>query len=323
MGERKASPGKGYRKGISLIDVVQMFDTEEKAEDWFVAQRWPDGAQCPRCEGFKVSDKQGRKPQRFHCRDCRRYFSVKTGTVLQDSNISLSKWAIAFHLYSTNLKGVSSMKLHRDLGITQKSAWHMAHRIREAWDVTAERFSGPVEADETYIGGKETDKHTSKKLNAGRGTVGKTAVVGVKDRQTGQVSTAVVERTDRATLQGFVQTHTEPFAKVYTDEAVAYRGINRDHEAVAHGAREYVRGQAHTNGMESHWATLKRGYDGVYHQFSVKHLHRYVAEFEGRHNVRPLDTADQMTALARGSVGSRLRYADLIGPDHSRNLQML
>ena len=164
------------------------------------------------------------------------------------------------------------MKLHRDLGVTQKSAWYMAHRIREAWDVTADKFTGPVEADETYIGGKETNKHASKKLNAGRGTVGKTAVVGVKDRLTGQVSTAVVERTDRATLQGFVMTHTEPFAKVYTDEAVAYRGINRDHEAVAHGAREYVRGQAHTNGMESHWAMLKRGYDGVYHQFSVKHL---------------------------------------------------
>ena len=306
------APGKGYRKGITLIDIVKMFDTEQKAEDWFVEQRWGDGIQCAHCEGFNVSDKPGRKPQRFHCRDCRRYFSVKTGTVLQASNIPLSKWAIAYYLYSTNLKGVSSMKLHRDLGITQKSAWHMAHRIRESWDVTADKFLGPVEADETYIGGKEGNKHESRKLKAGRGTVGKTAVVGVKDRLTGQVATAVVEQTDKETLQGFVQAHTEPFAKVYTDEARAYQGIKRDHEAVAHSVKEYVRGQAHTNGMESHWATLKRGYDGVYHQFSAKHLSRYVSEFEGRHNVRPMDTSEQMTALAQGGIGKRLRYNDLI-----------
>ena len=245
------TPGKGYRKGITLIDVVMMFDTEEKAEDWFIAQRWTDAVQCAHCESFNVSDKPGRKPQRFHCRDCRKYFSVKTGTVLHSSNIPLSKWAIAFYLYSTNLKGVSSMKLHRDLGITQKSAWHMAHRIRESWDVTADKFAGPVEADETYIGGKEGNKHESKKLHAGRGTVGKVAVVGVKDRQTGQVATAVVERTDKATLQGFVTTHTEPFATVYTDEASAYQGINREHEFVAHSVSEYVRGQATPMGWKA------------------------------------------------------------------------
>ena len=120
----------------------------------------------------------------FHCADCRKYFSVKTDTLLQNSKLSLSTWAIAFYLYSTNLKGVSSMKLHRDLGITQKSAWHLAHRIREAWDVVADKFAGPVEVDETYIGGLEKNKHESKKLNAGRGTVGKVAVAGMKDRET-------------------------------------------------------------------------------------------------------------------------------------------
>ena len=305
------APGKSYRKGISLIDAVQQFGDEEKAEEWFVARRWPDGIRCPYCDSDSIAVIANRKPMPYRCRACRKHFSVKTGTVLQSSKLPLSKWAIAFYLYSTNLKGVSSLKLRRDLDITQKSAWYMGHRIRESWNAAADKFAGPVEADETYIGGKEGNKHASKKLHAGGGTVGKTAVVGVKDRATNRVNAQVVAATDAPTLQRFVESHTDDAATVYTDEARAYNGLKRPHETVKHSVGEYVREMAHTNGIESFWATLKRGHDGVYHHFSVKHLDMYVTEFEGRHNFRPLDTAEQMAELAQGSVG-HLPYADLI-----------
>ena len=203
-------------------------------------------------------------------------------------------------------------------GSSASLAGHVAHRIQETLDVHEGKFSGPVEADETYIGGKEGNKHADKKLRAGRGTVGKTAVAGLKDRATNQVRTQVVEKTDASTLQGFIHMNTEFEARVYTDEARAYEGLNRPHEAVKHSIGEYVRDMVHTNGMESHWAMLKRGHDGVYHHFSAKHLDRYVTEFEGRHNRRPMDTAAQMSLMARHSYGKQLRYEDLIGPQDSR-----
>lgn len=309
----KKAPGKYFRKGMTLVQAISEFSDEAKVERMFIDTRWPNGVRCPFCESDNVVARPTRKPAPFRCYNCRKDFSVKTGTVMEGSNLSLSKWALASYLMTTNLKGVSSMKLHRDLGITQKTAWFLEHRIRKAWESDNGLFSGPVEADETYIGGKETNKHEWKKLKAGRGTVGKTAVVGIKDRETNQIQSQVVESTDKPTLQGFVQEHTEPFTQVYTDEAAAYRGINRPHEAVKHGAKEYVRGEAHTNGMESHWAMLKRGIYGTYHHISEKHADRYATEFAGRHNNRPADTIDQMTAMFRGMEGKRLRYQDLIG----------
>lgn len=310
------APGKHYRKGITVMEATRMFDTDAKAAAWFARNRWPEGVVCPHCGSRAITPRPSRKPQPYRCRTCRKYFSETTGTLLHRSHIPLHKWAVALYLYSTNLKSVSSMKLHRDLGITQRTAWFMAHRIRQMWadEGDATKFKGPVEVDETFVGGLEKNKHADKRLHSGRGPVGKTPVVGVFDRATGKVKTEVVEGTDSGTLQSFIVRHTDPEAEVNTDDHRAYIGMPRRHVSVNHSAGEYVRGDATTNSLESHWAMLKKGIVGTFHHLSAKHLERYTTEFAGRHNNRELDTEEHMEHLARGADGKRLTYAELIGP---------
>ena len=233
------------------------------------------------------------------------------------SHLTHQEWAIGLYLYTANIKGVSSMRLHRELGISKKSAWFLMHRLRTASETGEELFSGPVEADEKLCGGwcKKLSNSKRKELqeaSVGRGTFGKTAVAGMKDRETNKVMANVVEKTDVVTSRGFVEGHTEEGAQVYTDEGAAYMGINRPHEAVKHSVSKYVRGMAHTNGLESFWSMMEREHDGIYHMISPKHLKKYVTDSAMRHNIRDKDTIDQMGEIVRGMVGKRLKFAGRI-----------
>ena len=313
----KKAPGKAHRKGLTLLQVADMFRDETGAEAWIAELRWPHGPHCPECGTFHVQSGIKHRTMTHRCRDCpsKPFFSLRKGTIMESSKLPYRIWAIGIYLFATNLKGVSSMKLHRELGIGQKAAWFMLHRLRKAAETGSGLFSGPVEADETYMGGKRKNMSNAKRkalANTGRGSAGKVAVAGIKDRKTKQVRAKVISSPDKETLQGFVTEHTAPEATVYTDEASAYEGLPMPHEAVKHSLSEYVRGSAHTQGIESFWSLLKRGYVGTYHKMSPKHMSRYVAEFEGRNNLREADTLDQMGAIVRGMGRKRLRYEDLI-----------
>ncbi len=312
----KTGPGKAHREGVTLVQLMDMFPDEAAAVAWFEDAVWANGRRhCGHCGGFRTRKVPNAKPMPYWCSDCRKYFSVRTGTPMQNSRLPMRKWAIAIYLCLTSLKSVSSMKLHRDLGVTQATAWFMLHRIRQAWaDDNGGQFDGPVEVDETYIGGKRKNMPLAKREGlTGRGAVGKSAVVGIKDRNTNEVRAEVVKTTDGETLKGFVREHVEPGATLYTDEAKAYQGMPEfDHEAVNHSVSEFVDGMAHTNGIESFWSMFKRAHKGTFHKISPKHLQRYVHEFAGKHNIRDSGTLVQMRDTAARLVGRRLLYRNLV-----------
>ena len=307
------APGRSEREGITVMEAVRKFDSEEKAEQWFIDARWGGYIRCPRCDSDDIRwNVNAAMKKRFFCRPCGKFFSIKTGSSMENSKVPLSKWAMAVYLYSTDLKGVSSLKLHRDIGVTQKTAWYMAQRLRAGFKFdTNRKFNGPVEVDEVYIGGVGKWMHKDRKARlTGRGTVDKTAVAGMYDRATGMFRTEVVSNVDKETMHRFVTENTSEKAVVYTDDAKAYLGLGRkrEHHTVKHGAGEY----GPTNSVERFWSDMRRGIHGTYHNLSPKHLHRYAAEFEGRRNLRARDTEKQMKAVVQGMDGKPLPYKELV-----------
>ena len=308
-------------KDMSLFEVLQIASDEDAVEKLFVEMRWPDGVACPKCGSTKVWPRRNRKPQPFHCgeRECFYDFSVKVDTPMHGSNLPLSKWFLAVHLMYTHPKGMSSVTMAKHLGVSQKTAWFLNHRIREAWrNPDDEIFDGPVEVDETFVGGKKKNMPRRKKMDMPKGHMpdNKTIVIGMKDRATKHVVAEVLPTRTAMAMRDFVYKHiNRGDTTVYTDAHPAYSSLP-NHDSVKHsqwGTGEYVRGEVYTNGIEGFWTLIKRGYMGVYHYMSKKHMPKYAVEYTERNNARVegMTTMDVLYQIVSRMVGRRLTFNQL------------
>ena len=300
----------------TLQEAILYFADPVNCREYLVARRWPNGVTCPRCGSQNVLFLE--KYNRWHCREKHNapQFTLKTGTIMEDSPIGLDKWMTAMWQIVNCKNGISSYEIHRALGITQKTAWFLDHRIRLALTSGSfEKLTGEIEADETFIGGKARNMHVGKRQRRITGTGGKdkTAVMGIMERG-GKVRTVVIANRKKKALQAEVKKHVEAGSALYTDALLSYEGLAGDyaHQVVDH-AVQYVDGCVHTNGLENFWSLLKRGISGTYVSVEPFHLFRYLDEQAYRFNNRKMNDAERFDMAVKGVVGKRLTFAEVTG----------